>query len=203
VKRDVAVPLPPEPGSLTEKQGERRQRVLQAAMELAREGGYEAVQMRAVAERAGVALGTVYRYFSSKDQMLSSVWSDWTEALQQRMKQSRPLEGTTRAELVLDFLLRETRPLERNPELAAALVTSWASSDPFAAGYQREVSSWMTERVEQVLEGLSPDEQHGIREVLAHVWHSVLLSWVKGRADTQRMHEILAAACHLLLDPRE
>ncbi|NIR40846.1 MAG: helix-turn-helix transcriptional regulator, partial [Actinobacteria bacterium] len=38
-------------------------------MRMAHEGGYEAVQMRAVAERADVALGTIYRYFNGKDDL--------------------------------------------------------------------------------------------------------------------------------------
>ncbi len=207
-RTDVEAPAdtldaPPDPSSLTEKQSARRQRVLAAAMELAEEGGYEAVQMRDVAARADVALGTVYRYFSSKDQLLAAVWAEWTAALERRLRGNQPLEGTTRADRVHDFLRRATRPLERKPQLAAALVTSWASSDPHAAMYQREVGSWMTRIVVDALDGLTPEEQHQIREVLAHVWYSVLLGWVKGRLEPERMHEILHSACHLLLDPRE
>lgn len=51
----------------------RRERLLAAAAELAAAGGYEAVHMRAVASRAHVALGTLYRHFSSKDQLLVAV----------------------------------------------------------------------------------------------------------------------------------
>src|SRR5262249_21697473 len=46
---------------LTPVQRQRRQRILKAAVELAAEGGYDAVQMREVALRADVALGTLYR----------------------------------------------------------------------------------------------------------------------------------------------
>ena len=52
--------------TLTRSQAARRDRVLRAALELGREGGYDAVQMREVATEAGVALGTIYRYFSSR-----------------------------------------------------------------------------------------------------------------------------------------
>jgi AcrR family transcriptional regulator len=199
----LALDRTPQPESLTAKQSARRQRVLAAAMALAKEGGYEAVQMRDVAGRADVALGTVYRYFSSKDQLLAAVWADWREALERRLHTSQPLEGDTRAERVVDFLLRATRPLERNPRLAAALVTSYASSDQNAAAHQREVASWMTRIVVEELNGISPDEVQGIREVLGHVWYSVLLAWVQGRMGAEQMHEVLANACHLLIDPRE
>jgi len=192
----------PAPTSLTAKQNERRQRVVAAAMQLAEEGGYEAVQMRDVAARAEVALGTVYRYFSSKDQLLGAVWSDWNAALERRIH-GQPLEGKTKAERVIDFLHRATRPLERRPRLAAALVTSVASADPHAVEYQREVASWMTRIVVEALDGIPDDEAQSIREVLGHVWYSVLLSWVKGRMETERMREVLAMTCHLLLDPRE
>jgi AcrR family transcriptional regulator len=170
-------------------------------MALAEEGGYDAVQMRDVARRAHVALGTVYRYFSSKDQLLSAAWSDWGRALERRLRRT-PLEGDTHAERVMDFLRRATRPLERRPRLATALITSWTSADPHAAEYQREVASWMTRIVVETLDGLSPDEAQGIREVIGHVWFSVLLSWVNGRIDMDRAYEILETTCRLLLDHR-
>ena len=59
------------------QQKDRRRRVIKAAMEMADEGGYEAVHMRQVAERSGVALGTIYRYFNSKDQLLLAVLAEW------------------------------------------------------------------------------------------------------------------------------
>lgn len=193
---------PPEPESLTEKQSARRRRVLDAAMELASEGGYEAVQMRDVAARAEVALGTLYRYFSSKDQLLAAVRADWTAALERRLGR-QPLQGATRAERLIDFLVRATRPLERRPRLAEAIVASVASRDPHAAAYQREVSSWMDRIVLDVLADLPDGDAHAIRETLAHVWNSVLMAWVNGHMDNERMHEILRSACHLLLDHRE
>ena len=57
-------------GGRSEQQAQRRARVVAAAMALAAKGGYDAVQMRAVSTEADVALGTIYRYFSSKDQLL-------------------------------------------------------------------------------------------------------------------------------------
>lgn len=66
----VAVLAESELGS--EAQRERRKRILDATLAIASKGGYEAVQMRAVAERADVAVGTLYRYFPSKVHLLVS-----------------------------------------------------------------------------------------------------------------------------------
>ena len=53
-------------------QRDRRKRILDVTLALASKGGYDAVQMRTVAERADVALGTLYRYFPSKIHLLVS-----------------------------------------------------------------------------------------------------------------------------------
>jgi AcrR family transcriptional regulator len=51
----------------------REQAILHAALSLAGEGGMEAVQIAAVAKRANIAAGTVYRYFPSKNDLVSDV----------------------------------------------------------------------------------------------------------------------------------
>jgi AcrR family transcriptional regulator len=51
----------------------RHDAILQAARALASEGGIAAVQVAPVAERAGIAAGTVYRYFPSKTELVADV----------------------------------------------------------------------------------------------------------------------------------
>ncbi len=51
-----------------------RERLLQAAQELIEEGGYGAASVIAIAERAGVAAGTLYRHFSSKEELFVEVF---------------------------------------------------------------------------------------------------------------------------------
>ena len=76
----------------------RRRRLLEAAIGLASEGGYDAVQMRDVATRAQVALGTIYRYFSSKDHLLAASLVTWTNDLERRI--ARPMVLWTRSAAV-------------------------------------------------------------------------------------------------------
>src|SRR3954465_6739269 len=72
--------------SIPASQQARRERILDAAMELAAEGGYDAVQMREVAERADVALGTLYRYFPSKVHLLVAAMGRTFQSLQDSVR---------------------------------------------------------------------------------------------------------------------
>src|SRR4029453_10121938 len=94
---------------LTSSQAARRQRVIDAALELGSAGGYDAVQMRDVARTAGVALGTIYRYFTSKDHLLAAAMVDWSADLERRLAQ-RPPQARPTADSVVDVIRRATRP---------------------------------------------------------------------------------------------
>ena len=82
---------------LTPAQQERRLAVIEAAMELATNGGYEAVVIKDVAARAGVSLGTLYRYFSSKDHLLAEALQVWSERLGRKLQASPPRGNTPAA----------------------------------------------------------------------------------------------------------
>jgi AcrR family transcriptional regulator len=51
-----------------------RERLLHAAREVIEDGGYGAASVMAIAERAGVAAGTLYRHFASKEELFAEVF---------------------------------------------------------------------------------------------------------------------------------
>ena len=53
---------------------EKRDAVMQAALELVGERGFHGAPMAEVAERAGVAAGTIYRFFDSKDTLIKEIY---------------------------------------------------------------------------------------------------------------------------------
>src|SRR5688572_20891994 len=124
--------------TLTRSQAERRQRVVAASLELGSRGGYDAVQMRDVASTAGVALGTIYRYFSSKDHLLAEALVEWVKDLGRRV-QARPPKGDTIADRVIEVLRRATHAMEADPKLSEAVIMALASTDPHAARCQQDV----------------------------------------------------------------
>src|SRR5207344_1586810 len=111
-----------EPEStLARSQAERRRRVLAATFELAADGGFDAVQMRDVAAAADVALGTVYRYFSSKERLLLEAMAEQQSDLRAYLHSHPPTEPTP-AGRVLAVLGRSNRPLRKYPDVTAAMV---------------------------------------------------------------------------------
>jgi TetR/AcrR family transcriptional regulator, cholesterol catabolism regulator len=202
-KRDAQwAPSASPAATLNARQLARRKRIVATALDLASRGGYEAVQMRDVAARSGVALGTLYRYFASKDQLLAQTWADWSHEIEAHMSR-HPLRGETRAERITDFIRRATRALEREPKLASALLKSLLVPDAGAEEPRAEMSAVMARVVDDELRALAPDDRDGIRDILGQVWYANLLLWVNDRIPAERVYENMTTACRLLLAHRE
>jgi TetR/AcrR family transcriptional regulator, cholesterol catabolism regulator len=190
-------------GGLSRSQSERRQRILDAATALASRGGYEAVQMRDVAERADVALGTLYRYFPSKVHLLVTLMHEQTGELTNRLDR-RPPRGETADERVLEVLTRATRALQRDPQLADAMIRALMFADASAAAEVNAVNSIMTEAIIASIRGPegnggSDEEHRAVARVLEQVWWANILAWLSGRSSARQMTDDLAVAARLLL----
>jgi len=67
--------MPYRPTERTEaRRAQTREKIVRAALALVARGGYREAQVAAVAKRAGVATGTVYRHFPSKADLLTEVF---------------------------------------------------------------------------------------------------------------------------------
>src|SRR5436309_3430437 len=67
--------MPYRPTELTERRkAEARERIVRAALDQLADGGYASATIQAVARRAGVATGTVYRHFPSKSELFADVF---------------------------------------------------------------------------------------------------------------------------------
>ena len=183
---------------LTRAQQARRQRVIDAAMALGHDGGYEAVQIRDVAARADVAMGTVYRYFTSKDHLLAATLVNWVELLDIRIS-AAPARGLHPADRVLEVLDRAFRAMGRQPKLVAAVFTSLSSPDPAAVGCQQQITLLMEGIISRAMgEPEVPDMADRAR-MIGHVWYSALVGWINGWSTMARVYDELAVSVRLLL----
>ena len=185
--------------TLTRSQAARRARVIDAAMRLAAEGGYDAVQMRDVAATAGVALGTIYRYFSSKDHLLAASMIDWSAELEARVTAEPPADGSP-ADRLVEVIRGVTKGMEAQPRLAAALVTATSANDAAVVECQREITQTIMRVLAAPIADLEPERRDGVVRVLVHVWNSTNLGWVNGWLTVGQVGDDLEQATRLLLD---
>jgi AcrR family transcriptional regulator len=180
-------------------QAARRTRIREAARELATEGGYAAVTMHDVAERAGVGRATVYRYYSSKDHLIADVHLEQSAQLIEGL-QAHPPAGVTPAEKLSEVVARAVDLATANPKLTEAGVALALSDDPAIASAQE----WRARMMHPYLDAALGDDTTVDRETVAEVMQAVLfqalLGLARGRYDGPEAKAILARAAHALLD---
>ncbi|MEV5827881.1 TetR family transcriptional regulator [Spirillospora sp. NPDC052242] len=189
-------------------QHQRRKRIVQAAAALASRGGIDAMQMRTVAERAGVALGTLYRYFPSKDDLVVAVVGEEIELLERSIERRPPRAGTS-PQRAVEALMRATRGLMREPELAAALIRSLLLSD-----VQTDFSDRMTGLLLRAALGPETgapetgtpesgarvdDSRRVMARALTAVWTMEMIEMLRGQAGADEIQARLEIAAARLL----
>ena len=180
-------------------QRDRHRRILDATLALASKGGYEAVQMRTVAERAEVALGTLYRYFPSKIHLLVAALARELERYQERLDR-RPIPGETPYDRVMYVLGRTTTLMQREPMLTEAMTRAFMFADPSAANEVNTVARLMERMFTRAMhEGEPSADDMAIARVIGDVWLSSLIAWVTRRASADDVSNHLELAARLLL----
>ncbi|MBL7496219.1 TetR/AcrR family transcriptional regulator [Frankia sp. CNm7] len=203
--------LPQPVSTMTSAQLARRRRLTDAVIEMIDQVPPEQLQMRDVAERSGVALGTAYRYFSSKDHLLAAAWADWQRRLTDRVRgevsrdQARVSTGAAPTQgactRVLAFLHRELRAFQRHPNFARLVAHVESCSDPFAseelAGLANDNQAVMAALMEDVPAEVARPAMTAINATLA----SGLVSWTAGRLTFPDLVRQLEDVTRLVLGP--
>ncbi len=198
------VDLSPRPvEAMSPRQLERRRNLIAAALSLVAETGVERLQMKQVSERSGVALGTTYRYFSSRDHLLAAAIADWHRLLLADIvaELRGPRAPAAAVDRVVRFANRGMRAYQRQPQLAHLLVSVAASTDPFAS----EALHTMARADREALLAVMPDVPPSVRDVVQHivgnVWQGELTAWVTGRTTLRDARRRLEDVIRLLLTP--
>lgn len=178
-------------------QRERRKRILDSTLALASKGGYEAVQMRAVAERADVAVGTLYRYFPSKVHLLVSALAREFERIDSRRKLPPGQTPQERMHLILGQI---TRAMQRDPLLTEAMTRAFMFADASAAAEVDQVGRLMDRLFAKAMSDGEPTElQLSIARVISDVWLSNLVAWLTRRSSATDVAARLELTVDLLL----
>lgn len=93
---------------------DKRARLLEAALELFERRGFDGVAVPEIAVRAGVATGTVYRYFPSKEALVNALYQQWKGAYNAKVLAPMP-RGLTIRDSFTEYWQRITDFARANP----------------------------------------------------------------------------------------
>jgi AcrR family transcriptional regulator len=133
-----------------------RQRLLDAAVALIEEGGYGAASVIAIVERAGVAAGTLYRHFASKEELFVEVFRAVCDRELQAMQAAESMASSAsevdRLETVLAIFAQRAL---RRPRLAWALIAEPVDSlvDAERIAYRARYAALIAEGLRRAIEG--------------------------------------------------
>jgi len=179
-------------------------RILEATIELAVAGGYDAVRQRDVAARAKVALATVYARFSSKDVLLAAALEHDSRRWMPELHKLK-LRGRTPLVRVTKLFEQMTTILLRRPELARAALRAATSGDHEAMVRQMGSQQILTLLIVDALRGprsapaLRREPALRVATVLTMVWFSNLTAWSAGIIDEAIVVDIVRQAADMLL----
>jgi AcrR family transcriptional regulator len=180
-------------------------RILDAALALFREQGFDTATMRGIAERAGVATGAAYYYYASKDAIVMDFYQRACDEMQESIRQR--LEGVENLEVGLSELIRiKLTHFGPNRDVLRALLRNGADPayplSPFSAETKhiRDIDiAWFDQVVKQAGIRVARDLTPNLPGVLWFFQMGVILFWVTDDSPRQaRTEKLLPLACKVV-----
>jgi AcrR family transcriptional regulator len=168
----------------TPKGEQSRALILNSALDLLQEHGYEKTTMRAIARRAGVSLGNAYHYFGSKEHLIQAFYHRLHEEHLQATRPELVQETTLRSRLMTVMRLKIST-LEPYHEFAGVLFKTAADPhsplNPFAhasAPVRRDSIKLFEEVVSETKTHIPPDLRDELPYLLWLYHMGVILFWI-------------------------
>jgi AcrR family transcriptional regulator len=181
---------------------ERAKRIVRVAIELAEKGGFEGVRLRDVAAHAEVALGTLYRRFRSKEDLLLAALELQMESLEHAFA-DQPLTGDA-LDRVHEFFRLTTEGMCARPHLARALVRAVVAGGPDLSHRVTAFHDRLEAMIARALRGAAsaapPTElEQRVGQALVNVWFASLTGWASGLHDVAEIVAVTRSAADLIL----
>ncbi len=181
--------------------GDKRERILAAAERIFAQRGFFHARVSEIAREAGVADGTIYLYFKSKDELLISLFESRMERVVVSLGAAIESAGPSARDRLIAFLDTYVHLVVDNPALAEVLTVELRQSSKFMKEYQsRQFGDFL-----RLLAALVSDGQEAgefARELPAPVvaraifgmLDELALAWLLGKGEK---FDILRAAGHV------
>jgi len=163
--------------------GNKRERIIAAAARLFGEKGYHDTTTAEIAESAGVAAGTIYIYFSSKEELLVAVFEEFLGRHMERLREG--VEAEPGPEKKLKRLLSlGLQLMQDNPDSARIFLSQLRQSTKMITTVAKRSSRAYKDIIESILdEGVSSGlcrnvNVPAVASMLFGAWQTTVLEWV-------------------------
>ncbi len=190
---------PPAPETLRRDQLARRQRIVRTALRALANSDYDQVKISEVARDSGVALGTLYRYFASKEHLFAAAFVEWQGALKKKLEKEHP-RGETEADRLRDVFHRTIRAFQLQPQFYRVVMMLNATTDAYAADLYQTVSAQFRDSVQTAFTGSFDADHDAIYGTVNSVLDGSLRSWVMNRATIQDVYANVDNAIRLIYE---
>ena len=190
--------------TLTPKARRTRERILESALWLFAERGYEATTMRDVAREAGASLGLAYRYFASKEEFALALYLGLAEESEEWVR-GRLSGGTVAERFELAMLAKLDQVSPHRGPLAALLARTLDPNSPISALGEgtAAVRKKMGGVFEEVVRGASdaPGDKQAkeLGNVLYALHLAILLYWFHDKTPEARATRDLVGSTREIL----
>jgi TetR/AcrR family transcriptional regulator, cholesterol catabolism regulator len=178
-----------------------RQRIVTAALELVYEGGYDALQVRALAERAGVSSRTIYTHFESLDSLVVVAVAERAQPLYALYMGRSPRARTATAR-VRRLISELTAIMTENRTVTSALLRALLSGKPDVVPFVRAFANVLEGMLATAIapDGPSPRDRQAA-EILQCVWFAGLIGWAVGSDGEEHLLQRMDRTSRVLLAP--
>jgi AcrR family transcriptional regulator len=180
-------------------QRERRHRIVLTALEMLDEAEYDRIQMRQVADRAGVALGTLYRYFSSKEHLYAAVLVEWSSGFPRVLE--RHTAGMSSEDRLRDLLRRGIRSFERHPQIFRLEIVLEKSDEPAVRELFVQWSQRSAQAFRDAVAALPRNVAEEVVIVAGEVLNGRLRAWAMGRCSIDEVYTSVLGSVDLIFSP--
>jgi AcrR family transcriptional regulator len=188
----------------------RRLELTDALMRLTRREGWDAISLRKVAAEAGVSMGMVQHYFTTKDEMLRFVIEMITEDVRRRIRvRAAKLPADSSPRLLVWTVLSEMipSPARRTAEVEAAevFVRRFLLSPESSAQFARDGAELKQAIKEQILLGRKGSDADAERDAggLVAMLNGLMYEFVAGVQTSESALDTMRAQIEFVFGPAE